>query len=171
MPQLSKAVKTGRSTAISALLMLSCFVVSAMAQSNGAACNSTSAGSGNGSVDCSEAPPFVPVIVGKPYLSARSILIEAGWQPLLNDPDLGSSWARRLGNGPILWRAGYFEVVTCAPTGAANCVFYFFTPDGTYLRVVTTGAATESDLSPITVTSATLVAAERATSEISMANE
>jgi hypothetical protein len=86
----------------------------------------------------------VPKIYGKTYGVARKLLIKEGWQPHEqhishgNDPDVQS------GNGPIFWKRGYRELVTCSGTGLAECLFEFIDPTERVLQVVTQGEEDEN---------------------------
>jgi hypothetical protein len=83
--------------------------------------------------------PRIPVINGKSYDVARKMLIKEGWQPNerrwsdVDDPSVQG------GNGPVFWKRGYREVVSCAGTGAAECRFEFFDPNERVLLVITQG--------------------------------
>lgn len=86
----------------------------------------------------------VPQIYEKTYAVARKLLIKEGWQPNErhishgNDPDVQS------GNGPVFWKRGYRELVTCSGTALAECLFEFIDPTERVLVVVTQGEEDEN---------------------------
>ncbi|MBR0683192.1 hypothetical protein GXW74_22070 [Roseomonas eburnea] len=71
------------------------------------------------------------VAPGTPYAQARESLLREGWSPLLV-PD-----ADRCGRGDARC-AGRPEMVACAGTGAANCLFAW-QRQGTQIEVITAG--------------------------------
>jgi hypothetical protein len=83
--------------------------------------------------------PRIPVITGTAYDVARKQLIRAGWQPHQRHISYGRDPAVRGGNGPTFWKRGYHELVSCAGSGAAECLFEFIDPKERILQVVTQG--------------------------------
>lgn len=88
--------------------------------------------------------PAIPKIYGKPYGSARKLLIAAGWLPNKHEPYHGEEADVQSGNGPIFWKRGYWELETCSNTGMAHCLFEFVDPTGRQLEVVTEGEEDEA---------------------------
>lgn len=68
----------------------------------------------------------------KPYAEVRSVLIEAGWQPIAQSHS--SSYDRNISD-----ELGYEELVTCSGTGLGWCSFAFSAPNGQELGVNTFG--------------------------------
>lgn len=84
----------------------------------------------------------VPAIEGRPIDTARGLLMQAGWQPILGDPaQQALGWAQDLA------AAGLPEVEDCSGTGFALCAFTYDGPAGT-LRVVTAGEGGEDGSLP-----------------------
>lgn len=139
----------------------------AIAQTTSGDCSPVVNGSQSVTVNCGTNTTSVTAIAGRPYETARILLMEAGWQPSLGHPSLGSTEQRQAGNGPYLWQAGYHELVSCSGSSFAPCLLYFSNPDGEYLRVVTQGeAASENNLHGITVRGAQKVSLEEARADV-----
>ena len=85
----------------------------------------------------------VPPIAEKSYDEARKILIDAGWQPNKNRWTYGENENVKSGNGPLYWEKGYWELVSCAGTGTAECRFEFIDENGRILVVITQGEEDE----------------------------
>ncbi len=74
-------------------------------------------------------------VTGQPYSAARSTLVAAGWQPLLDwnrmqhEYDLAEGW---------IAETGYFEVSGCSNTGMGYCAASFVDINRNLLRVITT---------------------------------
>jgi TIR domain len=81
----------------------------------------------------------VPPITEKTYDEARKLLIDAGWQPRKNRWTYEKDENIQTGNGPTFWKKGYWEVVSCAGTGTAECRFEFIDANGRTLVVITAG--------------------------------
>jgi len=81
----------------------------------------------------------IPRIGGLTYDDARTLLLQAGWQPMIypfshaSNPDLKS------GNGLLFWDKGYHEIIAACPTGLAFCKFGLQDVYGNRLIVVTAG--------------------------------
>lgn len=86
----------------------------------------------------------VPPIYGKTYAVARKLLIKEGWQPNERHISYGNDPAVQSGNGPIFWKRGYRELVTCSGTALAECLFEFIDPTERVLVVVTQGEEDEN---------------------------
>lgn len=84
----------------------------------------------------------LPRIGGVPYDEAREMLVQAGWQPLLNN------WTFEFemkGNGLFFWKKGFLEIRKVYPTGLAFCDFLFKDVYGNRLIVVTAGEALDDN--------------------------
>lgn len=81
----------------------------------------------------------IPVITGTSYDVARELLIREGWQPNVRHVSYGNDPNVQSGNGPTFWKRGYWELESCAGTGAAECLFEFIDPSERVLVVVTQG--------------------------------
>ena len=81
----------------------------------------------------------IPKIAGLPYVRARELLVNAGWQPFLHSWTFASDIAIKYGNGPGFWEMGFWEISQASPTGLAHCIFEFKDVYGNRLRVVTMG--------------------------------
>lgn len=81
----------------------------------------------------------IPKIAGLPYEEARSLLIDAGWQPLgysmahASEPDL------QYGNGLYFLEKGFYEIINECPTGLAYCRFGYHDVYGNNLIIITSG--------------------------------
>jgi len=82
---------------------------------------------------------LIPKLYGLDYDEARSLLIEAGWQPLTNHWSYADNIEIRYGNGHIFWQKGYHEIQSSAGTGYAICSFKFVDVHGNCLIVITAG--------------------------------
>lgn len=82
---------------------------------------------------------LIPKIGGLPYVEARALLIEAGWQPLHQHWSYESDSRIQSGNGPSFWARGYREIESASGTGLAHYVFVFRDACDTVLEVVTAG--------------------------------
>jgi hypothetical protein len=85
----------------------------------------------------------VPRIAGLPYDEARSLLIDAGWQPRMHHWSHGSDPTLQAGNGLHFWEKGYWEIVNAWPSGLAHCAFSFGDVYGNALVVMTAGEVSE----------------------------
>jgi hypothetical protein len=67
--------------------------------------------------------PGLPKIKGKSYHTARAMLIEAGFRPIMRkaDPDMGIEM-----DAPHAF--GYYEASACSGTGYAYCFYDWHTP-------------------------------------------
>lgn len=76
----------------------------------------------------------VPNLVNMPYSQARVILARQGWQfpAWIDGSDVGS------GTESLLADQTYHEVLTCAGTGTAPCIFEFVNSDGSRRLTVNT---------------------------------
>lgn len=90
--------------------------------------------------------PAIPKIYGKPYGTARRLLIKEGWLPNKRLPYHGETVNVQSGNGPIFWKRGYWELENCSGTGSAFCLFEFTDPTGRLLEVVTEGEEDEAGM-------------------------
>jgi hypothetical protein len=81
----------------------------------------------------------VPRIAGEPLAAARERLLKFGWQPVYNHWSYKDDERVRSGNGPLMWRRGYHELVDACPTGLAYCRFKYRDAYGNELQVVTAG--------------------------------
>jgi hypothetical protein len=86
----------------------------------------------------------VPQIYGKTYAVARRLLIKEGWQPNERHISHGNDPGVQEGNGPIFWKRGYRELVTCSGSALAECLFEFIDPTERILVVVTQGEEDEN---------------------------
>ena len=79
----------------------------------------------------------IPRIAGLPYGRARGLLVQAGWQPLINH----WSYADELkhGNGQYFWDRGFHEIIHSSGTGMGHCAFGFEDAYGSKLTVITAG--------------------------------
>lgn len=78
-------------------------------------------------------------LTGQDYHAARVTLIRSGWYPVLHPAWLtrapaGMDAAHR---GPALW--GYLEMLECAGTGSAPCLWRWMAPAGAIVDVRTAG--------------------------------
>lgn len=91
----------------------------------------------------------LPRIGGLTYDEAREMLVQAGWQPVLQPWPTGSEPAMTYGNGLYFWNKGFHEISNACPTGLAYCTFNFSDVYNTKLVVVTAGEATgDPEISP-----------------------
>lgn len=86
----------------------------------------------------------VPKIYGETYDVARTLLIREGWQPNENHMSYGDDPKVQNGNGPTFWKRGYRELVSCAGSALAECLFEFIDPGERVLVVVTQGEEAEN---------------------------
>jgi hypothetical protein len=85
----------------------------------------------------------IPQIGGLSYDDARMLLLQAGWQPIMNHWSHASNPDMRCGNGLYFWEKGYHEIVNACPTGLAFCKFALQDVYGNHLVVVTAGEVFE----------------------------
>jgi hypothetical protein len=72
---------------------------------------------------------------GMPFAKARELLLDGGWQGLRKYP-----FPERAGQvGYVFYELGYMEVVDCAGTGVAPCIFMYKDAKGRQLEVRTYG--------------------------------
>lgn len=93
--------------------------------------------------DASSQPP-IPQIYEKSYDEARKLLIKEGWQPNKKHWSYEKSAEVQSGNGPVFWKRGYWEIVSCSGSSLAECLFEFVDASGRKLHVVTHGEEDEN---------------------------
>lgn len=76
---------------------------------------------------------------GQDYHAARVTLIRAGWYPVLHPAWLTMAPANMdaAHRGPALW--GYLEMLECAGTGSAPCLWRWMDPAGAIIDLRTAG--------------------------------
>lgn len=80
----------------------------------------------------------IPPISGVQFIPAREILLRSGWSPIGQGNPMHNENIRG-GNGPMFTELGFNEMVACAPTGLANCMFVYRSETGQVLHVSTLG--------------------------------
>lgn len=85
----------------------------------------------------------LPKIGGLDYDTARSQLMDAGWQPSMNHWTHASNFDIQYGSGLYFWEKGYWEIRSASGTGLSFCVFDFSDVYGNKLVVVTAGEVIE----------------------------
>jgi hypothetical protein len=98
----------------------------------------------------------IPVLNEATYDVARELLIREGWQPYKKHWSYGQDPKVQSGNGPIFWKRGYWEVVSCSGSGLAECRFEFIDPSKRVLVVITSGEEAENGEYHAVVTQAVL---------------
>lgn len=80
----------------------------------------------------------IPPISGIQFIAARDVLLRSGWSPIGQGNPMHNEnvWS---GNGPMFRELGFNEMVACAPSGAANCLFVYRSDTGQVLHVSTLG--------------------------------
>lgn len=81
----------------------------------------------------------LPRIGGLDYDTARTELMEAGWQPFMNHWSYSNNSDIQFGNGLYFWNKGYWEIRSASGTGMSFCLFDFIDVYGNKLVVVTAG--------------------------------
>lgn len=85
----------------------------------------------------------LPRIGGLDYATARSQLMDAGWQPCMNHWTHANNFDIQYGNGLYFWEKGYWEIRSASGTGLAFCLFDFIDVYENKLVVVTAGEVIE----------------------------
>lgn len=85
----------------------------------------------------------LPRIGGLDYDTARSQLMDAGWQPCMNHWTHANNYDIQYGNGLYFWEKGYWEIRSASGTGLSFCLFDFIDVYGNKLVVVTAGEVIE----------------------------
>lgn len=85
----------------------------------------------------------IPRISDQTYDEARELLINAGWQPIMNHWSYADNFDMQCGNGLHYWTKGYHEIRHASGTGLGMCSFGFKDVYGHNLVVVTAGEVIE----------------------------
>ena len=85
----------------------------------------------------------LPRIDGLDYDTARSQLMDAGWQPCMNHWTHANNFDIQYGNGLYFWEKGCWEIRSASGTGLSFCLFDFIDVYGKKLVVVTAGEVIE----------------------------
>jgi hypothetical protein len=82
------------------------------------------------------ADPYFPNLrEGMPFAEARQNLFGSGWQGVRKDPAPGHSGVV----GHVFYDLGFTEVIDCAGTGEAPCIFLYRNGEGRELELHTRG--------------------------------